>query len=130
MKRILTYWTFDLTHVWHIRILKRAKELWNYLIVGVSTDDFNNLKWKKCEFPYEHRKEIVESIKYVDLVIPESNWEQKIEDIKKYNIDIMVMWDDWIWKFDYLKEYCDILYLPRTWWISTTKIKKNLSNKN
>lgn len=129
MKKILTYGTFDLTHIWHIKILKRAKELWDYLIVGVSTDEFNNLKWKKCEFPYDHRKEIIESIKYVDLVIPESNWEQKIDDVNKYNVDIMVMWDDWEWKFDYLKEYCEVIYLPRTWGISTTQIKNNISNK-
>ncbi|MDD2870875.1 MAG: glycerol-3-phosphate cytidylyltransferase [Candidatus Gracilibacteria bacterium] len=129
MKKILTYGTFDLTHIGHIKILKRAKELGDYLIVGVSTDEFNNLKGKKCEFPYDHRKEIIESIKYVDLVIPESNWEQKIDDVNKYNVDIMVMGDDWEGKFDYLKEYCEVIYLPRTGGISTTQIKNNISNK-
>lgn len=126
MKKIITYWTFDLTHIWHIRILKRAKELWDYLIVWVSSDEFNKLKWKKSEFTFQERKEILESIKYVDKVIPEENWDQKENDIKKYNIDIFVMWDDWKWKFDNLKDVCKVEYLKRTGWISTTQIKNNL----
>lgn len=128
MKKVLTYGTFDLLHIWHINILKRAKELWDYLVVWVSTDDFNKLKHKSSFFPFDDRKSILESIKYVDEVIWEENWEQKIHDIKKYNIDIFVMWDDWKWQFDYLKEYCEVVYLPRTPEISTTKIKNELKN--
>lgn len=126
MKIILTYWTFDLTHIWHIRLLKRAKELWDYLIVGVSTDDFNIIKWKQSEFSFSHRKEILESIRYVDMVIPEENWDQKIEDIKKYKVNTFVIWDDWKWKFDNLKKYCDVIYLKRTEKISTTIIKEKI----
>lgn len=124
--RILTYGTYDLLHFGHINLLKRAKQLGNHLIVGLSTDEFNILKEKKSYFSYDIRKYILESIKYVDEVIPENNWEQKIEDIKKYDIDIFVMGDDWKGKFDYLKEYCEVVYLPRTEGVSTTEIKENL----
>ncbi|HIQ49004.1 MAG TPA: glycerol-3-phosphate cytidylyltransferase, partial [Aquifex aeolicus] len=110
----------------HLNLLKRAKSLGDYLIVGVSTDEFNEIKGKKSVFPYEHRAEIVRSIKYVDLVIPEKSWEQKIEDIKKYKVDIFVIGDDWKGKFDYLKEYCEVIYLPRTRGISTTELKETL----
>lgn len=132
MKRILTYGTFDLLHYGHIEILRRAKELGDYLIVAVSTDNFNKLKGKKAYYDYETRKKMIEAIKYVDLVIPEENWEQKIDDIKKYNIDIVVMGEDWkdSDKFDYLKEYCEVIFLERTKGISTTKIKGDLKNKN
>ena len=131
MKKVLTYGTFDLLHYGHIRLLKRAKALGDYLIVALSTDEFNQTKGKKAYHPYEVRKEILESIKYVDEIIPENNWEQKLNDVKKYNIDIVVMGDDWAGsdKFDYLKQYCEIVYLPRTEGISTTQIKKDL-NKN
>jgi len=125
-KVVITYGTFDLFHIGHLNLLKRAKALGDYLIVGVSTDEFNAIKGKKSVYPYEHRAEIVRSIKYVDLVIPERNWEQKIEDIKKYNVDIFVMGDDWKGKFDYLKEYCEVVYLPRTEGISTTELKEAL----
>jgi len=123
---VLTYGTFDMFHIGHLNLLKRAKELGDKLIVGVSTDEFNKIKGKKTLIPYEERKAIVESIKYVDLVIPEKSWEQKIDDIKKYNIDIFVMGDDWRGKFDYLNEYCEVIYLPRTEGISTTMLKENL----
>ncbi|GAB6065684.1 glycerol-3-phosphate cytidylyltransferase [Aquifex pyrophilus] len=125
-KVVITYGTFDLFHIGHLNLLKRAKALGDYLIVGVSTDEFNEIKGKKSVYPYEHRAEIVRSIKYVDLVIPERNWEQKVEDIKKYNVDVFVMGDDWKGKFDYLKEYCEVVYLPRTQGISTTELKDAL----
>ncbi|SHH27412.1 Glycerol-3-phosphate cytidylyltransferase [Thermosyntropha lipolytica DSM 11003] len=127
MKKVITYGTFDLLHYGHINLLKRAKELGDYLIVGLSTDEFNRIKGKKCYFPYEKRKKLIEAIRYVDLVIPECNWEQKISDIKEFKIDILVMGDDWKGKFDFLKEYCEVIYLPRTPEISTTKIKEDLS---
>jgi len=126
MKRILTYGTYDLLHFGHINLLKRAKDLGDYLVVGLSTDEFNGLKGKESYFSYEKREYMLESVRYVDEVIKENNWEQKIEDIKKYNIDIFVMGDDWEGKFDYLKEYCEVIYLPRTEGISTTEIKANL----
>ena len=126
MKRVMTYGTFDLLHYGHINILKRAKSLGDYLIVGLSSDEFNELKGKKSVMSYEERKEILESIRYVDKVIKESNWEQKVDDIIKYNIDVFVIGDDWEGKFDFLKEYCEVVYLPRTPDISTTQIKDDL----
>ncbi len=128
MKRILTYGTFDLLHVGHINLLRRAKALGDYLIVAISNDEFNEIKGKKAYYTFEARKTILESIRYVDLVIPEENWEQKIEDVKKYNVDALVMGDDWTGKFDFVKEYCQVIYLPRTEGISTTKIKNDLSD--
>jgi glycerol-3-phosphate cytidylyltransferase len=128
MKRILTYGTFDLLHYGHIRILKRAKELGDYLVVALSTDEFNATKGKKAYHSYETRKKMLEAIRYVDLVIPENNWEQKIDDIKDYKIDVCVMGSDWAGsdKFDYLKEYCDVVFLERTPGISTSMIKNDL----
>ena len=127
MKRIITYGTFDLLHYGHINLLKRAKALGDYLIVVVSSDEFNwNEKKKKCYFPYQIRKQLVESIRYVDLVIPENAWDQKINDIKEYHIDTFVIGDDWEGKFDFLKDYCEVVYLPRTPEISTTKIKEDI----
>ena len=126
MKKILTYGTYDLLHFGHINLLKRAKALGDYLVVAVSTDEFNNIKGKESYFSYEKRKGMVEAIRYVDEVIPENDWEQKISDIKNHNIDIFVMGDDWKGKFDYLEEYCEVVYLPRTEGISTTDIKKDL----
>lgn len=129
MKKVITYGTFDLIHSGHINILRRAKELGDYLIVAVSTDEFNKLKGKTSYYTFEERKLILEAIRYVDLVIPENNWEQKIEDVKKYDVDVFVMGDDWKGKFDFLKDYCEVVYLPRTEGISTTKIKNDLKNK-
>lgn len=128
MKRVLTYGTFDLLHFGHIEILRRAKELGDYLIVALSTDEFNEIKGKRAYHSYETRKKMLEAIRYVDLVIPEENWEQKISDIKEYNVDILVMGSDWenSDRFDYLKEYCELIFLPRTEGISTTKIKEDL----
>lgn len=127
MKKIITYGTFDLLHYGHINLLKRAKELGDYLIVALSTDEFNwDCKQKKCYFSYEERKKLLESVRYVDLVIPEESWEQKVSDVQEFRVDTFVMGDDWVGKFDFLKEYCDVVYLPRTPEISTTQIKKDL----
>lgn len=127
MKKVITYGTFDLLHYGHIRLLKRAKELGDYLVVAVSTDEFNELKKHKEAYnSYENRKYILEAIKYVDEVIPENDWDQKISDIQKYDIDTFVMGDDWKGQFDFLKDYCEVVYLPRTSGISTTKIKSDL----
>ncbi|MGB4048121.1 MAG: glycerol-3-phosphate cytidylyltransferase [Kiritimatiellia bacterium] len=127
MKRVITYGTYDLLHYGHINLLRRAKALGDYLIVALSTDEFNqDAKGKKTYFSYEIRKNLLESIRYVDLVIPEKNWEQKIADIQNYQVDVFVMGDDWAGKFDFLKDYCDVVYLERTPDISTTKIKAEL----
>ncbi len=132
MKRILTYGTFDLLHFGHIEILRRAKELGDYLIVALSTDEFNATKGKKAYHNYETRKKMLEAIRYVDLVIPEENWEQKINDVKEYKADVVVMGSDWADsdRFDYLKEYCNLIFLPRTEGISTSKIKEDLKLQN
>ena len=130
MKTVITYGTFDLFHVGHLNLLRRAKELGDYLIVAVSSDRFNwEEKQKKCEIPDKDRMAIVEAIKYVDKVIPEDSWEQKIEDVKKYNVDVFVMCDDWKGKFDFLKDYCEVVYLPRTEGISSTQLKEDLKSK-
>lgn len=128
MKRVITYGTFDLLHYGHINLLKRAKALGDYLVVCLSTDEFNwNEKQKKCYFTYEQRKALLESIRYVDLVIPENNWEQKKSDVHEYHIDTFVIGDDWEGKFDFLKaEGVEVIYLPRTPEVSTTQIKKDL----
>ncbi|WP_300382632.1 glycerol-3-phosphate cytidylyltransferase [Clostridium sp.] len=126
MKKIITYGTFDLLHYGHINLLKRAKSLGDYLVVVLSTDEFNLLKGKTCYFEYEKRKTLLEAIRYVDLVIPEEDWEQKINDVKEFKIDTFVMGDDWKGKFDFLKEYCEVIYLSRTPEVSTTKIKNDL----
>ncbi|GEP19897.1 glycerol-3-phosphate cytidylyltransferase [Pediococcus argentinicus] len=126
MTRVITYGTFDLLHKGHIRLLKRAKALGDHLTVCVSTDEFNALKGKKAYTSFEDRKYILEAIKYVDEVIPEEGWDQKISDVKEHNIDIFVMGDDWKGQFDFLSDYCKVVYLPRTEGISTTKIKKDL----
>ena len=128
MKRILTYGTFDLLHYGHIRLLQRAKALGDYLIVALSTDEFNEIKGKKAYHNYETRKKMLEAVRYVDLVIPEENWEQKINDVKEYHVDGVVMGSDWAGsdRFDYLKDYCEVVYLDRTEGVSTTKIKKDL----
>src|SRR5690606_38543101 len=126
MKSIITYGTFDILHAGHINLLRRAKEYGDYLIAALSSDEFNELKGKKAYYTFEQRKMILEAVRYVDLVIPEHYWEQKIEDVKKYDIDVFVMGDDWKGKFDFLKDYCEVVYLPRTVGISTTKIKQDL----
>lgn len=129
MKRVITYGTFDLLHYGHINLLKRAKKLGDYLIVALSTDEFNlNSKNKKCYFDYEKRKALLEAIRYVDLVIPENSWDQKRTDVHQYKIDTFVIGNDWEGKFDFLREEgCEVIYLDRTPQISTTKIKKDLN---
>lgn len=126
MKVILTYGTFDLFHIGHLKLLERLKLMGDFLIVGVSTDEFNQEKGKSTVIPYNERAEIVKSLKVVDSVIPEFNWNQKIEDIKKHNVDLFAMGDDWNGKFDYLNEFCEVIYLPRTEGISSTDLKKKL----
>ncbi|ULJ63082.1 glycerol-3-phosphate cytidylyltransferase [Wielerella bovis] len=128
MIKVLTYGTFDLLHHGHIRLLERAKALGDHLTVAVSTDEFNLGKGKVCAYPYEERACIVAAIKYVDAVIPETTWEQKIKDVQEHNIDIFVIGDDWAGKFDFLKEYCEVVYLPRTEGVSTTQTKNALAN--
>lgn len=132
MKRVITYGTFDLLHYGHIELLKRAKSLGDYLVVALSTDEFNwKSKQKKSYFSYEKRKQLLEAIRYVDLVIPEESWEQKVNDIDLYQIDTFVMGDDWAGKFDFVEEQtnANVVYLPRTPEISTTKIKEELKKK-
>ena len=128
MKRILTYGTYDLLHYGHIRLLERAKARGGYLVVGLSTDEFNAIKGKKAYHDYETRKEMLEAIRYVDLVIPEKDWDQKIDDVKRYEIDEVVMGSDWTDdpRFEVLRDYCEVTYLDRTEGVSTTKIKKEL----
>ncbi len=126
---VITYGTFDLLHWGHINLLKRAKALGDALIVGLSTDEFNQNKHKQSVHKYVERKYILEAVCYVDRVIPEVSWEQKISDIKKYNVDIFVMGSDWEGEFDFLKEYCQVVYLPRTEGISTTEIKNRLATE-
>jgi len=126
MKRILTYGTYDYLHIWHINLLRRAKALWDYLIVWLSTDEFNAGKWKTSHSTYKQRKEILESIRYVDLVIPENDRDQKITDVADYKADIFCMWDDREGKFDFLEDHCEVVYFPRTEAISTTQIKNSL----
>lgn len=113
-------------HIGHLRLLNRLSALGDRLIVGVSTDEFNSIKGKKTLIPYEQRAEIVRAIKGVDLVIPENSWEQKPQDIKDHDVDAFAMGDDWAEKFDFLKEYCEVIYLPRTEDISSTELKKAL----
>ena len=131
MKRVITYGTFDLLHYGHINLLRRARALGDYLVVVVSTDEFNwNEKKKKCYFNYEQRLKLLEAIRYVDLVIPENCWEQKIIDVKEFKVDVFVIGDDWKGKFDFLeKQGVEVVYLPRTPEISTTQIKKELKYK-
>ena len=124
--RVITYGTYDLLHWGHIRLLKRAKDLGDYLVVALSTDEFNELKGKKAYHSYEERKMMLESIRYVDLVIPEENWEQKSRDVELLEIDKFVIGDDWTGEFDFLEEQCEVIYMSRTEGISTTKIKHDL----
>lgn len=127
MKRVITYGTFDLLHYGHIQLLRRAKALGDYLIVALSTDEFNSrCKGKHSYFDYAQRKLLLEAVRYVDLVIPEESWEQKLRDIEIYHIDTVVMGDDWAGKFDFLGSACQVVYLPRTPEISTTRIRQEL----
>ena len=125
---VITYGTFDMFHIGHLLLLQRLKELGDTLIVGVSTDEFNQIKGKKTLIPYKDRATIVENIKCVDFVLPETDWNQKIIDIKKYNVDIFAIGDDWRGKFDFLSKYCQVIYLERTADISTTFLKNTLNS--
>lgn len=127
-KTIITYGTFDMFHIGHLRLLERLSQLAERVIVAVSTDAFNEQKGKKVLIPYEQRAAIVQAIEYVDLVIPEENWQQKSTDIATYNVDIFAMGDDWAGQFDFLKSQCEVVYLERTQDVSTTALKKSLSN--
>ena len=126
MKKVITYGTFDMLHYGHINLLRRARALGDYLIVALSSDSFNAIKNKQSFFHYEHRRQMLEAIRYVDLIIPENDWEQKREDIIKHNVNIFVMGIDWEGKFDFLKDICEVVYLERTPEISTTRIKNHL----
>ena len=127
---ILTYGTFDLLHKGHINLFSRAKKLGDVLVVGLSTDEFNREKGKRSYFTFSERYKLLRLVPSIDLIIPESSWEQKIDDINKYNIDIFVMGSDWTGKFDYLKDYCEVVYLPRTDDISSSQIKEVTHNAN
>ena len=128
MKRVITYGTYDLLHYGHINLLKRAKDLaeGGELIVALSSDEFNKLKNKQVYYSYEERKRILEAIRYVDKVIPETCWAQNRDDVINNKIDIFVMGDDWEGKFDFLSDLCEVVYLPRTPDISTTQVKEHL----
>ena len=130
--RVLTYGTYDLLHYGHVRLLRRAAQLGDYLIVGLSTDEFNALKGKTSFYPYEVRKEMLDAVRYVDLVIPEKDWDQKIDDIKTYNVDVVVMGSDWQGdpRFEQLKDYCKVVFLDRTDGVSTTEIKEQLKDSD
>ncbi len=128
MGTVITYGTFDILHVGHINLLRRARALGDRLVVGLSTDEFNRGKHKSSLLDYENRKAVLESIRYVDEVFPESGWEQKVDDIRRYGADVFVMGDDWLGKFDFLSEFCVVKYLPRTEDISTTANKRHLAN--
>ena len=127
-KTVLTYGTFDMFHIGHLKLLQRLAKLGDELIVAVSSDEFNQVKNKTVLIPYEQRAEIVANISCVDRVIPEHDWEQKVKDIKKYDVDVFAMGNDWEGKFDFLKEHCEVVYLERTKDISTTQLKKSLTN--
>lgn len=130
MRTVITYGTFDTFHYGHLRLLQRAKALGDLLIVGLSTDEFNAIKGKKSVFNYEERKAMLQAIRCVDVIIPENNWSQKRDDIRRHGANIFVMGDDWKGKFDDLKDVCEeVVYLPRTEEISSTLIKKSLCRK-
>lgn len=127
MKTVITYGTFDILHVGHINLLRRARALGDRLVVGLSTDEFNQGKHKSSLLNYENRKAVLEAIRYVDEVFPENTWEQKVDDIRRYGAQVFVMGSDWEGKFDFLREFCEVHYLSRTEEISTTEIKRSLS---
>ena len=129
MRRVITYGTFDTLHYGHIRLLKRTRALGDYLIVAMSSDEFNALKDKTARFSWDQRKDDLEALRYVDEVIREDTWEQKTTDVEKYNIDVFAIGDDWEGKFDFLKPQCEVVYLPRTPDVSSTLIRANAANK-
>ncbi|SDU82618.1 adenylyltransferase/cytidyltransferase family protein [Pseudomonas sihuiensis] len=125
-KTVITYGTFDMFHVGHLSLLRRLRDMGDQLIVAVSTDEFNAVKGKRTLVPYSQRAEIVSSIRYVDWVIAENDWEQKVDDVKKYAVDVFAIGDDWRGHFDFLKPYCEVVYLERTQGISSTDLKSSL----
>jgi len=127
MKTVITYGTFDILHIGHINLLRRARALGDRLVVGLSSDAFNRGKHKSSLLDYGNRKVVLEAIRYVDEVFPEDSWEQKPDDIRKYKADIFVMGDGWAGKFDFLAGFCEVRYLPRTPEISTMEIKQSLA---
>lgn len=129
MKTVITYGTFDILHIGHINLLRRARALGDRLVVGLSTDEFNQGKHKSSLLNYKNRKAVLETIRYVDEVFPEEMWEQKVDDIRRYGASVFVMGNDWEGKFDFLKEYCEVVYLERTSDISTTEIKNSLGTE-
>jgi glycerol-3-phosphate cytidylyltransferase len=130
MIKVITYGTFDLLHHGHINLLRRARELGDHLTVALSTEEFNAGKGKKCFYPFEERALILRAIRYVDNVIPEITWDQKIRDVQEHDIDIFVMGDDWEGKFDFLSNHCQVVYLPRTPGVSSSWVKQELSVAN
>ncbi|MGR2738776.1 adenylyltransferase/cytidyltransferase family protein [Billgrantia sp. Q4P2] len=124
---VITYGTFDMFHIGHLNLLRRLSSMGNRLIVAVSTDEFNSGKGKRTLIPFEQRAEIVRSIRYVDEVIPETCWEQKVEDIQRYEVSTFAIGDDWRGHFDFLSPYCEVVYLPRTEGVSTTDLKRSLN---
>lgn len=125
-KTVITYGTFDMFHIGHLKLLRRLSEMADRVVVAVSTDEFNELKGKKTLIPYDQRAAIVEAIGCVDLVIPEESWEQKLSDVKTYDVDVFAIGEDWKGKFDFLEDLCEVVYLPRTRNISTTELKRSL----
>lgn len=125
-RRAITYGTYDLFHIGHLRLLERIADLADEVIVAVSSDEFNAIKGKQCAIPFEHRRDIVSALKVVTKVIREDNWEQKVTDIQENECDLFVMGDDWAGKFDFLKPYCEVIYLPRTEGVSSSSIKQQL----
>ena len=123
MKKIITFGTFDVFHVGHVNILERAASLGDYLIVGVSSDELNYSKKQRYPiYSQEDRTKIISSLKFVNEVFIEESLEKKLEYIKTYNADSLVMGDDWAGRFDWVKSDCEVIYLPRTPSISTTEI--------
>lgn len=129
MKKVITYGTFDILHIGHTNLLKRARALGDYLIVGLSTDEFNAKKHKEAFLSFSQRKAVLEALRYVDLVIPERSWKQKAADIKKHKVGILVMGSDWKGKFDNVKRLCKVVYLPRTRVISSSKLRGKIYEK-
>ena len=127
-RTVITYGTFDVVHIGHINLLRRARALGDRLVVGLSTDEFNNGKHKSSLLNYDNRKAVLEAIRYVDLVIPEATWEQKLDDVKRHGVDVFVMGDDWAGKFDFLSDACEVVYLARTAEISSSEIKQSLAS--
>jgi glycerol-3-phosphate cytidylyltransferase len=129
MKKVITYGTFDLLHHGHIHLLRRARALGDHLTVALSTDEFNAGKGKSCFHPYADRAAVLEAIRFVDTVIPETDWDQKLVDVQQRQIDVFVIGDDWAGHFDFLKPHCQVIYLARTPGISTTHIKNTLKDR-